>query len=177
MTSGVPFSPSIGRAELDTLYTIGGYGYDADAFVAALKDHGVDAVVDVRQRRGMRGRDYAWANARRLEERLLGEGISYLPSKELAPTSEVRAVQHAADERLRAGKRQRQELSPEFREAYFRAILEPLNPAQTAARLSEGGAAPALFCTERVPSACHRSLVAEWLRREGFVSSVIHVIP
>lgn len=157
------------------LLTIGAFGYTADEFVAALHQAGVDAVVDVRLRRGMRGRDYSWANVGRLEARLETEGIGYLALKNLAPTKEVRAIQHAVDAAARAAKRRRAGLSPEFTEAYEGAILGSLDPADTAAQIRAAGSAPALFCVEATPAACHRGLIAEWLVREGAVTSVTHL--
>ena len=49
--------------------TIGVYGFDADSFLAALRDAGVTLLLDVRQRRGVRGPQYAWANSKRLASR------------------------------------------------------------------------------------------------------------
>jgi hypothetical protein len=46
--------------------TIGVYGWTLGRFLEALQDADVGLLVDVRQRRGVRGREYAWANARRL---------------------------------------------------------------------------------------------------------------
>lgn len=163
----------VGRSA--TIYTIGAYGSDADSFIGLLEQHQVDALVDVRMRRGMRGAEYAWANSQRLQQRLAAEGIGYVHAKHLAPTPDLRAVQHAVDRDLKNAKRMRTGLSSEFSEAYFRAILQPLDPTQTAEWLAGIGRAPALFCVERVPEACHRSLIAEWLGREGIVSSVVHI--
>ena len=162
---------------MEALFTIGAYGYDADKFVKTLRKSGIDLIVDVRRRRGMRGGQYSWANAVRLQERLAEERIGYLHAKDLAPTQEIREVQRTVDEERGLRKRQRPELSEEFAQAYFRGILEPLNATQTAPWLRGSGTAPALFCVEGWPAACHRSLVAEWLRREGLVSKIIHLTP
>src|SRR5437660_1079576 len=56
-----------------TLATIGVYGWTADTFLDALRRAGVRQLLDVRQRRGVRGREYAWANAVRLQA-ALGDG-------------------------------------------------------------------------------------------------------
>ena len=48
---------------MPTLKTIGVYGFDRESFLAALADARVDLLLDVRQRRGVRGSEYAWANA------------------------------------------------------------------------------------------------------------------
>ena len=41
--------------------TIGVYGYSAGTFLAALREADVALLLDVRQRRGVRGPQYAWA--------------------------------------------------------------------------------------------------------------------
>jgi len=56
--------------------TIGVYGFTVDRFLTALREAGVDALLDVRQRRGVRGSDYAWANSQRLQGALAGAGIA-----------------------------------------------------------------------------------------------------
>jgi hypothetical protein len=50
--------------------TIGVYEWDLDTFLEALHMVGVCLLLDVRQRRGVGGREYAWANAMRLEHAL-----------------------------------------------------------------------------------------------------------
>ena len=55
--------------------TIGVYGFDADRFRAALQRTGVGLVVDVRERRGVRGSEYAWANSQRLQAMLADAGV------------------------------------------------------------------------------------------------------
>lgn len=118
----------------------------------------------MRQRRGVRGPEYAWANARRLESALTEARIGYRHHPELAPTSELRQLQYREDDRLGAGRRSRSELAPEYRDRYLREILDPADLGPVAAELSAGQAA--LLCVERDPEACHRSLVAERLAAE-----------
>src|SRR5271163_1804505 len=107
------------------LVTVGVYGFTAERFVAALKRADVGVLFDVRQRRGVRGSEYAWANSQRLQQALADCGIGYLHLKELAPTSEIRAAQYAADHARGERKRTRTELSDGFKRAYVEQILEP----------------------------------------------------
>jgi uncharacterized protein (DUF488 family) len=132
-------------------------------------------VLDVRQRRGVRGREYAWANAMRLQEALAAAGVEYRHHKELAPTTELRHLQYAEDARLGVGKRSRVELAPEYRERYVREILDDVDLEPIVAELPRDGAS-ALLCVERDPEACHRSLIAERLAAELGVT-VIHLHP
>jgi uncharacterized protein (DUF488 family) len=153
---------------MQTVATIGVYGWSLERFLDALREAGVGLVVDVRQRRGVRGHEYSWANAQRLQAELAAAGIRYSHHTELAPTTELRHVQYREDDRLGVGKRSRAELAPEYRERYLREILDRAELAPLVAELSEARTA-ALLCVERDPQACHRSLVAERLVREhGF---------
>src|ERR1019366_2541623 len=92
--------------------TIGVYDFDAVTFSKTLLAAGVDLLVDVRQRRGVRGSQYAWANSLRLQGLLAGAGIAYSHHRELAPTTELRHLQYRADDRTGVGKRTRELLAP-----------------------------------------------------------------
>jgi uncharacterized protein (DUF488 family) len=155
--------------------TIGVYGWTAESFLEALRDADVRVLLDVRQRRGVRGSEYAWANSARLQAALAEAGIAYRHLKELAPTTEMRQLQYREDERRGVGKRSRVQLAPEFRERYLREILAPVDLGAIVATLPADGAA-ALFCVERDPEACHRSLVARRLDDEHGVR-VSHIRP
>lgn len=146
------------------LLTIGVYGHSDASFLDALEGAAVDALVDVRMRRGMRGSTYAWANASRLQSLLEGRGIGYSHAKHLAPSPDIRAWQRAKDAAEGTAKRDRSHLDPGFVEMYQVAILGQLDPVATLSDIRALGRAPALLCVETVPRACHRSLIADWLR-------------
>jgi uncharacterized protein (DUF488 family) len=158
---------------MKTVATIGVYGWTLEEFLAALEDADVRLLVDVRQRRGVRGREYAWANAQRLQRALADAGIAYSHHKELAPTTELRQLQYAEDDRLGVGKRTRSEVAPAYRERYLREILDHADLDALVAELPD---VSALFCVERDPEACHRSLVADRLAQE-FGVRVSHLRP
>jgi uncharacterized protein (DUF488 family) len=141
------------------LATIGVYGFDAEGFMRALRAGDVRVLLDVRQRRGVRGPEYAWANAARLQAALADAGIDYRHLKELAPTTELRQLQYAEDARAGVGKRSRAELAPEYVARYTREILDPVGVTEVVRALPPEGRA-ALLCVERDPEACHRSLIA-----------------
>lgn len=94
--------------------TIGVYEFDAASFIRALDGAGVTQLVDIRQRRGVRGPEYAWANARRLQALLGDARIGYEYHPELAPDTEMRQLQYREDARQGVGKRSRVRLSPEY---------------------------------------------------------------
>ena len=146
--------------------TIGVYGFSAEGFLATLRSADVRVLLDVRQRRGVRGPEYAWANAKRLQAALEEAGIDYRHHAELAPTTELRQLQYAEDDRRGVGKRSRTELAPAYVERYTAEILDRADLDAVAAELPGAQGAGALFCVERDPEACHRSLVAERLERD-----------
>jgi uncharacterized protein (DUF488 family) len=141
------------------------YGFTAETFLARLRAADVGLLLDVRQRRGVRGPEYAWANSARLQAALAAAGVEYRHHKELAPTTELRQLQYREDDRQGVGKRSRTQLAPEYRERYVAEILDRADLDAVAAGLPSDRAA-ALLCVERDPEACHRSLVAARLEAE-----------
>jgi uncharacterized protein (DUF488 family) len=158
-----------------TVATIGVYGFDAGSFLARLRDADVRVLLDVRQRRGVRGREYAWANSQRLQAALAEAGVEYRHHPELAPTTELRQLQYREDDRLGVGKRSREHLAPEYVERYTGEILDRADLEAVVAGLPESGAA-ALMCVETEPRACHRSLIAARLAERHGVG-VVHLLP
>jgi len=131
----------------------------------------VERLVDVRQRRGVRGPEYAWANSQRLQDALAAAGVEYEHRRDLAPTTELRHLQYAEDARQGVGKRSRLELAPEYVRRYTAEILDRADLGSLAER------APfVLLCVERDPEACHRSLIAERLHAEHKLA-VTHLRP
>jgi uncharacterized protein (DUF488 family) len=155
--------------------TIGVYGFTAPAFLGALKAADVRVVVDVRQRRGVRGSEYAWANSARLQAALSDAGVAYRHEKELAPTTELRQLQYREDAEQGVGKRNRAQLAPAYRARYTAEILDRADLGPLVAELPDDGAS-ALLCVERDPEACHRSLVAERLAAD-YSLPVVHLRP
>jgi uncharacterized protein (DUF488 family) len=122
----------------------------------------------------VRGREYAFANAKRLEAALDEAGIPYRHVLELAPTQEIRSAQYALDASAGVAMRQRAGLSPAFVEGYER-LLDGAEATAALASIREEATRPVLFCVERVPEACHRSLAAE--RLPGGAVPVRHLLP
>ncbi|RME45474.1 MAG: DUF488 domain-containing protein [Chloroflexi bacterium] len=156
--------------------TIGVYGFDQDSFYRALQDAGVDVLIDIRQRRGMRGARYAFANSRRVQTRLAELGIRYLYRRDLAPTPSVRQHQKSADKASKTAKRQRSELAPAFIESFEREVLAHFEPQTLLDELEPDEQVIVLLCVEREPAACHRSLVAERLA-QTLGLDVEHILP
>jgi len=158
------------------LVTIGVYGFTAEAFFAALQRAGVDTFCDIRWRRGVRGREYAFANSNRLQQRLAELGIRYLHVRELAPSPALRQRQAAADKAEGVAKRKRAALGELFVTAYREERLAAFDSREFVEQLGPNARVVALFCVEREPAACHRSLLAERLQGDLGVE-VVHLTP
>ncbi len=157
------------------LSTIGVYGFDVTSFLERLRRAEVSMLLDVRQRRGVRGPDYAWANSQRLQTSLAASGIAYRHHLELAPTTELRELQYAEDTVQGVGKRTRRELATGYVSRYTAEILDQADLEAIVSILPSTGSA-ALFCVEGDPEACHRSLVARRLvEQHGF--TIEHLRP
>lgn len=156
--------------------TIGVYGFDEAGFFAALQEAGVDAFCDTRRRRGVRGSSYAFANAGRLQARLAELDIAYVHRLDLAPSRELRAAEARRDRAAQVTKRGRIELSAEFCAGYRAECLEDFDSAEFAASFGPDVRRVVLFCVEREPGACHRSIIAERLEMDLAIT-VCHLLP
>lgn len=142
------------------LLTIGVYGFDETGFFSALTKAGVDTFCDIRRRRGVRGSTYAFVNSSRLQHRLAELGIRYVHMLDLAPSQATRDLQKQDDALHGIGKRTRTELSPAFVRAYESECLSGFDAMQFLEALGAEARTVVLFCVERDPEACHRSIVA-----------------
>jgi uncharacterized protein (DUF488 family) len=149
------------------IVTIGVYGWNEAEFFGALQEAHVDLFCDIRRRRGVRGSEYAFVNSQRLQARLAELGITYHHVKELAPGEALRQVQNQADKATKTAKRKRTGLDPTFIQAYRQTVLDDFSPQVFLASLSPDVKTLAFFCVERMPEACHRSLVAQTFAELG----------
>ena len=147
---------------IEIIHTIGGYGHSKEGFFKSLKDNGVDILVDIRQRRGMRGKSYSFLNSNALQTELSRQGIAYIHIKNLAPTDEVRNAQKEEDKKYAENKRSRTELSNIFKEEYQERILANSDVHEIIQEI-QPYRRPCFFCVEGPAKACHRSLVTDWI--------------
>lgn len=158
------------------LFTIGVYGSDEGQFFDALVKHQIDTFCDIRLRRGMRGSRYAFVKSTALQQQLQIRGVRYIHRKDLAPSAYARSQQRAEDVSQAVAKRDRTRLSAAFIRAYE---AECLSSFDGAAFMQSLGLAPqrvVLFCVERHPDACHRSLIARRLEHDLGLQ-VEHILP
>ena len=158
-----------------TIATVGVYQSSLEEFLETLRRYRAAMVVDVRQRRGVRGPEYAWANSLRLQAALEQAKIAYRHVPELAPTTELRHLQYREDDRLKVGKRSRVELAEEYRQRYLHEVLDRIDLGAVFASLPDE-ATSALLCVERDARACHRSLIAARLQ-EQFGVPILNLAP
>ncbi len=145
-------------------FTIGVYNSTEREFFNKLTENRIDTFCDIRQRRGVRGTQYAFVNSTKLQAKLAERDIKYMYIEGLATPTEIREIQYSADHQNKQLKRERQRLAPEFIAEYktkvlnafdFEAFIENLKQAK-AKRI-------VLFCVEEIAEACHRSIVAQKL--------------
>lgn len=160
----------------EAILSIGVYGFTEHGFFNTLRAAQVDLFCDVRARRGLRGSEYAFANAKRLESRLSELSIAYIHLKELAPTQSIRDAQRAEDARVGELKRTRDALGEVFKTQYHQEFLDGLCAAQLLSSDLRGAKRPVFFCVERQPSACHRSLITGEVSRQTGLP-IEHLLP
>ena len=124
------------------MVTIGVYGFDGESFLQRLRHADVRLLLDVRQRRGVRGPEYAWANSGRLQAALAHARIAYEHHPELAPTTELRQLQYAEDDRQGVGKRSRRELAAECTHSYTTRSSTAPTSRRSCRRYRAGRAVP-----------------------------------
>ena len=145
-------------------FTIGVYNSSEKDFFNKLVKNEIDTFCDIRQRRGVRGAQYAFVNSNRLQHKLGELGIRYEYVPGLAPTAEVRAVQKEIDLEKGDLQRARQELGAAFLIQFKNKILDKFDFNTFLDSLVKASSDKiVLFCVEENHEACHRSIVAEKL--------------
>ena len=156
------------------VYTIGVYNSTEQEFFNKLIDNNIDAFCDIRQRRGVRGREYSFVNSNYLQMKLVDLRIKYEHILDLAPTTEIREKQKIEDARLGVQKKSRDTLGSVFTAEYKKKISN-FDFDEFYDHLDRIGASRVVFfCVEEKAAACHRSIVAQEMK-ERFKLEVIHL--
>ena len=131
---------------MPTLATIGYEGATVDGLLDALREAGVELLVDVRAVASSRRAGFAKT---RLAANLAGAGIAYLHLRGLGTPADGRAAARASR-------------YDELRAIYLAHLATPGAQAEleTLAGLVRAGRRVCLLCLEADPAHCHRSLVA-----------------
>jgi uncharacterized protein (DUF488 family) len=146
--------PPANRGLETTVFAFGYQGRDLDQLLRAVRASRIELVVDVRERATSRKPGFA---AQALKESLSAIGVAYVHLPELGCPSESR---HAL---WRQG-----DVDPFF-ESYRRRLAEHPG-ALPGLLLRLRSARSLLLCLERDPSRCHRAVLVERLRVEGFAA-------
>lgn len=151
-------------------FTIGVYNSTEQEFFDKLTKNRIDTFCDIRQRRGVRGAQYAFANSNRLQAKLDELDIRYECVSGLATPVEIRELQYNADYLKKQLKRERTALAPEFVQEYTAKVLRKFDLDGFLTQLTTNKARRiVLFCVEEIAEACHRSIVAHELQKKyGF---------
>lgn len=145
-------------------FTLGVYGYTENDFFNILKENKIDTFCDIRRKRAVRGAKYSFVNSKKLQNKLSEFKITYLHFLDLSPTNEIRNKQKEDDIKKDISKRERQYLSEFFISAYSSQIIEKFDFSSFLSKLESVTAKNILlFCVERNPLACHRSVLAKYL--------------
>lgn len=145
-------------------YTLGVYGTNEEVYFSKLSDAKIDLFCDIRQRRGVRGKEYSFVNSKKLQNKLSELNIQYIHIKELAPTKEIRNKQKQDDIDLNILKRDRNILGNKFILEYNQNIINKFDFNDLIKYFKENNFSNIVFfCVEEKAKACHRSLVANQL--------------
>ncbi len=139
------------RSHPRTLYTTGYQGYEVADFVAHLKSHRVQTLLDVRERPASRKKGFSKSP---LRETLEENGIRYVHLRELGSPKDLRVNYHDRGD------------YQTFHQEYARYLAtqpEALDEAESWARTST----VCLMCLERDPNQCHRTVVARQIERKN----------
>ena len=149
------------------IFTIGVYGTPADSFFRILVENKIDTFCDVRNRRAVRGSQYSFATSKRLQAQLAELGIKYLHIPELSTPDEIRKIQYEADKKLATTQTKREILSKAFISAYKNEVVQVFDFKNFLKQLEAIDAERiVLFCVEKSPFACHRSIVSDYFRKK-----------
>ena len=144
------------------LFTIGHSTRSAEEFVALLKAHGVETVVDVRSFPGSRRNPQFGKDS--LRQTLAAAGIGYIHMVSLGGRRTLPAGVEP-DSRWR---------NPGFAAYAHYATTEPFRTALRELEALAGGESVAIMCAEALWWRCHRQIIAEELVKDGF--AVTHIM-
>jgi uncharacterized protein (DUF488 family) len=155
------------------IFTIGHSTREANDFVALLRHHGVDLLVDVRRYPGSRRHPHF--NREALAERLAADGIGYRHAPDLGGRRVGSSANQPADSpgpehSAGSGRSTGRDDSPNrgWRNASFRAYADYMATPPFRAALDQllddaSRHTVAIMCAEAVPWRCHRNLISDAL--------------
>jgi len=144
---------------MPTLFTIGTTGRHDDDFIAVLKAHQIDAVIDIRLRN--EGRYYKFASGKHIKALVEAHGIAYRHDTRFAPSA-VMLDRYKADHDWLVY------------EPAFQALIVERDMPRIWLETASGFQRPCLLCAEKTAEHCHRRLLGEALLG-GEADSLVHL--
>lgn len=141
---------------MQTIYTIGTQGMKDEMFIALLKKHGVDALIDIRLRN--EGRYYRFASGKHIASLIEAHGITYRHDIRFAPTAEM------------LGRFKTDHDWSTYEHAY-RTLIHHRDMALIWREMTSRFERPCLLCAEKTANQCHRRLLGEHLA--GTTNSIL----
>ena len=143
------------------VFTIGTQGRHDEDFIALLKHHGIDAVIDIRLRNTSQLSGYTKRDDLAF---LLDEGfdIAYEHHPELAPTADILDAY-------------RQDKDWAAYEERFKPLLVERQAKILGRDILTRHRSPCLLCSEPSPDQCHRRLVAEYWAEHIPDLTIVHL--
>ncbi|MFC1453500.1 DUF488 family protein [Verrucomicrobiota bacterium] len=142
---------------MQEIFTIGTQGRHDDDFVALLKQHRIDAVIDIRLRN--EGRYYKFASGKHIKELCEANRIAYGHDTRFSPTGEM------------LGRFKEDHDWPAYERAY-RALIVERDMLRIWREVAGRFGRPCLLCAERTAEMCHRRLLAEDVAEGGSVTHI-----
>jgi uncharacterized protein (DUF488 family) len=144
---------------MKTIFTMGTQGRKDETFIALLKEHGVDAVIDVRLHN--EGRWYKFASGKHIEQLVRANGIVYIHDTRFSPSADMlRTWRH-------------DHIWPVYQAEYIR-LIEARGMLALWRETATGFARPCLLCAEKSPERCHRRLLGDYIAA-ATNCSVVHL--
>jgi hypothetical protein len=141
-----------------TIYTIGYEGRTISNLIDVLQNHGIQLLVDVRELPLSRKNGFSKSS---LKKYLNEAGIEYISIRELGTPKEIR---HNLKDKVISWQK--------FKELYMVYLDKHIDTVKRLEELAKSKPT-AIMCYEKDWRICHRSIIAEYLKKDGF--EVIHL--
>jgi uncharacterized protein YeaO (DUF488 family) len=139
-----------GNQRVKTVYTVGYEGRSIEEFIRHLKQFHIKALIDVREIPASRKKDFS---KKSLSKHLASVGIRYLHVKELGSPSELRNKVRTDND------------YDYFFSEYSRHLDNNIELLKSLLNETISNETSCLMCMERLPTQCHRKVVAERIKK------------
>jgi uncharacterized protein (DUF488 family) len=138
-----------GEKVVEAIYTIGYEGRGIEEFIMLLHKFRIKVLIDIRENPGSRKKDFS---KKHLREHLESAGIKYTHVRELGSPSELRNKVRADND------------YDYFINEYKKHLDNNIDILKRLINETVSNETSCLMCMERLPTRCHRKIVAERIR-------------